>query len=435
MTEFILLTALASFDAFTILSVYGRTLAKRASMVWIWISALFFIITSVTARLIAVNEIAIAVISAILCVVLSLPYQAKWKQRILYAAILISLDITAEIIAGFAVSSAIDLSIAEIATQAQVPGTAILIGSVLAKLIFFFLARLVCRAHAAKERNVPLTHWLIIVLVPATSIIIQYGLAIASTRFVLIDYSAPFLILFGMLAINILAFAGYDVMSDQTAHLLALERRENRMRYELKHYEMISDHSKRLSRQAHDIRSHMIAIQGLITENRNADALNYIRDIAMPEYVGKPSFVPSYPDINAVIGDRIALAEKSGIRVSYDISIPTDLPVKSADICIILGNALDNAIEACNRANSLREREIRINIFYEEQKLIICIVNTSDPVKISGDKCRTTKADHMLHGFGLENIRSVVDSMGGNMIIRYESEGLFILNIVLFIFP
>ena len=431
MNWYILAIALAGFDAYTVLSVYNRMLPRRSSRRWIVVAAVVCVAYKIVTQPLNMNETVTAIISAGLCVALSFPFWAKWRQRLFYSILLIALEIAAEIIAGYTISMATGIAIPEIANQARTLGTTYLIGATLAKLIFFLLARSACRLQDMRDRSIKHSHWLIVMLIPVTSIIIQYGLAIASTQYSLTNYTAPFLILLGMLAINTLAFSVYDVMSSQAATLVDLERAKSRMSYEIQNYETILEHSKRISAQAHDIRSHMVALQGLLSEKRVKEAERYILEIAMPEYIMKPALVPSYPAINALLGDKIAAAESRGISIAHKISLLNSMPGRESDLCIILSNALDNAIDACGVLADNKAKEITLDMSSDDSKLMIRIVNTSPPVEIEDGTCRTTKMDKSLHGFGLNNIRHVVEGLGGNMVIQYEG-GLFTLIIVLF---
>ena len=312
MTWYILNIALACFDAYTILSVFNRIFPRRAATRWLAVLAVVCVAFNISTQLLDVDTTLTIVLTAVVCVGLTLPFQAKWKQRLFYAVIMIALGITAEIIAGYVVSIATGKTVAELTSQAHTMGTEYLIATTMAKLIFFLLARLVCRIKVMKDRSLSRSHWIIVMLVPLTSIAIQYGLGIASTQLSLTDYTAPFLVLLGMLAINALAFSVYDVMSNQSEELINLERAKSRMAYEIRYYETIAAQSKRLSAQAHDIHSHMVALQGLLAEKKTAEAEQYIHEIAMPEYVNQPALVPGHPAISAVLGDRIARAEKAG---------------------------------------------------------------------------------------------------------------------------
>ena len=96
-------------------------------------------------------------------------------------------------------------------------------------------------------------------------------------------------------------------------------------------------------------------------------------------------------------------------------------------MCRILGNALDNAIEACERVDT-EEKCICIALNQLENKLIIEINNTSPAVDIHN--LATSKANKIIHGIGLKSIKQAVKSMNGHMSYSYEN-GFFTLKIML----
>ena len=424
--------ALAGFDAYIILSIYNRIFMRKSARRWIVVAAVICVAYRVVTQHLTLNGTATAIFSAVLCVAMTFPFHAKWKQRLFYSIILITIEIAAEIIAGYTLSITSGMEVSEIAFQAKLFGTTYLMGATLSKLIFLLLARITCRLKEVKDSSINNFHWVIVILVPIASIVIQYGLANTSTQYSMTNYTAPFLMLVGILAINILTFSVYDLMSSQSESLIELERAKTHMSYEIRHYETIAAHSKYLSARTHDIRSHMIALQGLLAEKKIEEAEQYISEIAIPEFVSQPALVPGHPAISAVLGDRIARAEKHGIVVAQKISLLFDAPLIESDFCIILGNALDNAIEACDGLSDDKAKVITLDMRSADNKFTFRIANTSPPVEIINGACRTTKNNKELHGFGLNSIRHIVEAAGGNMVIQFEN-GLFELHIILFV--
>jgi len=84
------------------------------------------------------------------------------------------------------------------------------------------------------------------------------------------------------------------------------------------------------------------------------------------------------------------------------------------DLCVILGNGLDNAIEACAKLPAGKERYVRLTVNIQSKYISIGIENPTDHLKLSEEMLKTTKQDNFYHGLGLESIRTLTDKYDGN---------------------
>jgi sensor histidine kinase regulating citrate/malate metabolism len=100
--------------------------------------------------------------------------------------------------------------------------------------------------------------------------------------------------------------------------------------------------------------------------------------------------------------------------------------ISAFDICTILSNALDNAIEACRGAEDGTDRNITVKCVLKNDTQVISI---SNPSRGADPQLKTTKEDKELHGFGLNNIRRTVEGMGGTMEIT-QNGSEFLLDIM-----
>ena len=122
------------------------------------------------------------------------------------------------------------------------------------------------------------------------------------------------------------------------------------------------------------------------------------------------------------------MAISKGIIFSEKIIIPEQLFVDPVDICIIFGNALDNAIEACEHVQSTDKR-INLSIMYEKNMLVCKIVNTA--TKPASKFLETIKENKKNHGFGIENIKTSLGKYNGIYTFEQSNEE-FVLSFVIF---
>ena len=117
-------------------------------------------------------------------------------------------------------------------------------------------------------------------------------------------------------------------------------------------------------------------------------------------------------------------AEELGIVFHYDIA-PFDVQISETDICILLGNILDNAIEACEQLSS--EKTIELKMRCINGMLYISCKNPTEQNEVS---LLTQKPDKEQHGFGTVSINKIANKYGGYANFKIE-EGLFVCEIII----
>lgn len=213
--------------------------------------------------------------------------------------------------------------------------------------------------------------------------------------------------------------------SQKEAEWIMLEREYKR---QISYINYIQNLNYRARAQRHDFNHHIGCIYGLLDTNKIEEAKDYTKKLVVAvEEINNIVNIDN-PVIAAILNFKFTLAKKKKIGIESSINIPKELNIDSTDICIILGNAIDNAIEACE---DLQDKRVNIEMHMVKEHLIIKITNTkkgSDHEE--GHKYTTIKNDEENHGFGLENIKYVVSKYDGLFKIN-ETDNLFSLNIAL----
>ena len=134
----------------------------------------------------------------------------------------------------------------------------------------------------------------------------------------------------------------------------------------------------------HDTRNHLFTIAEIIKKGNVEQAENYIYTIA-ENYIYTIVDEKLYSDISfsdtgniaidSVINYKLNEAKTNGIKIQADISVPNNLLLDATDITAVVGNLIDNAIEASNLVEPAK-RELIVSIFYEKGRLFLEIKNT-----------------------------------------------------------
>lgn len=135
--------------------------------------------------------------------------------------------------------------------------------------------------------------------------------------------------------------------------------------------------------------------------------------------------------VNIMISNAEQNASTSNIKLSSNIMVPENLPIENVDLCIILGNLLDNAIEACKRLSDDDEKFIKIEIRRKNAFLIIIISNSfNGEIIMNGNKYESIKINEEYCGIGLSNVSSMVEKYDGDMKISHVDE-VFTVSVLL----
>lgn len=128
---------------------------------------------------------------------------------------------------------------------------------------------------------------------------------------------------------------------------------------------------------------------------------------------------------DAILNSKLSLAAQKEIKVKAEANIPVALTVSELDLCTVIGNLLDNAMDACMEL-PVEERLIRIYMEMKGNYLYISVINTAGGKKKKN--FRTTKGEG--HGFGLTRIDMIVKKYGG-YITRASEDGAFSTEVLL----
>lgn len=181
----------------------------------------------------------------------------------------------------------------------------------------------------------------------------------------------------------------------------------------------------------HDLKNHFIVLKGMLDWGEEEQAKTYLDEFIMNELENKREVRSGNTAIDSILNYKILEAEQHTITFDLEIQIPEQLPVSPKDMSVILGNAIDNAIEAVEKTE---EKYICLLLQYTKGRLLIQISNPyAGELKMGASgEYLTGKTEKEYHGFGLKNIRDTVEKYGGVMDINAKDRK-FTLTILLYL--
>ena len=195
------------------------------------------------------------------------------------------------------------------------------------------------------------------------------------------------------------------------------------------HYAEVENMYRQMRGWRHDYRSHIQVMKAHAAQGNWQAVAAYLdqleTDLAAVDTVVKTG----NPMADAILNSKISLARSKGIPVRADASVPVKLNISELDLCVILGNLFDNAIEA-SLALPEEERLIRVYMDMKGTQLYISCTNFTAAGKRqkTGGLFRSTKGED--HGFGLVRMDAIVERLGGYL-SRNSEDGAFTTEILL----
>lgn len=176
------------------------------------------------------------------------------------------------------------------------------------------------------------------------------------------------------------------------------------------YYQNLNRQEKQIRHLRHDLRNHLITVQGMIAREHTEQAAEYLADLLDSPALKGGKRICQNETANAVLVAKEEAMQQSGLQADFRVALPEDLGISPLDLCALLGNALDNAIEAAQEA---KNRQIAVRCRCDKDMFMLKVVNG-----FSGDRqdtLMTTKPDKEQHGFGLAGMREIAQRYNGTL--------------------
>ncbi len=178
----------------------------------------------------------------------------------------------------------------------------------------------------------------------------------------------------------------------------------------------------------HDYHNHMQSVKAYLAMDSLDEAKAYLDRLEQDLDDIDLLFHTGNINADAILNSKISLAVKRGIQVDYKATVPKELAVSDIDLCVVIGNLIDNAVEACEKVDP-EHQFIRLYIGILRRQLYVSVTNaTSEVVRKLDEEYITTKRGD--HGHGLKRINNIVNKYDG-YINRKNEPGVFVTEIML----
>lgn len=358
-------------------------------------------------------------------VLLSLLFRTVWYNRILLSVVIYAINGVAEFVVGTAVSNilAIDMSVIY-------AGKYRILGIFLSKLLVFIILILI----RTKKHNLISTsfqkNYLVLFMIPISTFgvfLLQFNYCKEITS-ISTGLSFMAMICYTVLLVsNIVVFNILDNIYDTVEKDYKIAASEKIISLQEEQYKQVLDHNNTVLRIKHDQKNFLLGIiSDLDSENYSDIRKAVIREINSLQDSDFPTNRNSV--IYALVKHKTNYAIQKGITIECEYHELQKIVISAIDLSIILGNALDNAIEATEKISFENKKVISLLIKVHIDQIIIIIKN---PVaeKIDIHNMRSTKNTEF-HGFGISSMKNLASTYNGDIVFS-EDNNIFQTHIIL----
>ena len=402
------------FDA--LLPAPPRTRKFRPWMAYLLFAAAFF-----TLKMITDNSIAGMLGFLLLAFAVSMVYAGNWKNKFALSVLLFLISGLSEMGVGMVLAMLTSDSVANMKNDTLFYFQ----GMFISKLVELIIVKVIGRLRNKHVYALKLRTWFGIMLIPITNIIITYELYdIAYQSSDMRNKLRLFFIFLCMLATTAVAFHLFENELKIVERNVRLDMLEKQIANEQAYYKDIARTQTELQKTAHDMKNALLAVLGTVSDGNAPAAEGKLRDMLQVATDSLQTVYTGRATVDAMLNVKVRRMREKHIRFEPICFLRKEMALDDIDFCIFLGNALDNAIEACEKLPE-EKRYIQLKLLESDGTLSCSMENPTDGA-LPENGARTTKRDRRRHGFGLENMREIVRKNGGEMETR-SADGKFVL--------
>ncbi len=214
----------------------------------------------------------------------------------------------------------------------------------------------------------------------------------------------------------------------ETAENAALRNSNQQLTLQALQFENLQDRMAETRKANHDLRHHITVMQGYLESGDYSGLGQYFRTLKTLTPSGNLHFCAHYP-LNMLLAYFAQLSQENGIRYTFRVNLPEELPIPDSDLTVLLGNLVENAVDACI-AQTQGEKTLQVCGSIQGNRLLFTVDNTfSGPLR----RDRTglfLSSKHAGPGIGLSSVRDIVQRHGGQLQLRQEA-GMFYVSFYL----
>lgn len=228
-------------------------------------------------------------------------------------------------------------------------------------------------------------------------------------------------------AVDVVAIFMFDHLEQSALNREKLVVAAERAHLQDENIEALSQAYAGQRQMTHDYRAQLSTLADILDQGNWEEAKSYLSELIALQSERILLVSTHNAAIDAILNQKGYIGQRQGIDMRFRVNDLSGLTLPRVDVTIVLGNLIDNAMEACLRMPE-SDRWVSIQILYAQGILSISIINPSLPVQIINGQIPTTKSEPLLHGYGLRNVKDILNKYEAEYTFSFE-DGRFIFTV------
>lgn len=207
---------------------------------------------------------------------------------------------------------------------------------------------------------------------------------------------------------NIAEFELLDRQSRAVKNQIELEFLKENMNNQIAHYESIYNSQQEIRKIKHDSKNVYTAVLAQIKSGNINDVEQYLTETIDVLSSGDKIVDTNHPTIDSVIQSKLKICEEKGIKTDFQYFYNEDIIINEIELAVVIGNLLDNAIEANDKVTATKFIHTLISVDNREIN-----IDMKNPNAEINSKLQTTKNNAKNHGFGIKSVSAIAEKYGG----------------------
>lgn len=228
------------------------------------------------------------------------------------------------------------------------------------------------------------------------------------------------LVAFILLGFNVLIFYIYDNLQKNYEALYEKSLLEQAVDAQHAQLELMKESQDRIKFLQHDFKNHLIAIENYAKRSDHTAIIRYIKEGFGFLSLEQQLVDTGNPEIDSILNYKLHEMQNKGIKLNYSVVIPQELRISGFDINIVLGNLLNNAMEAIEKTE---KKAFSLHIYFDKNILFLHMENTyNGQVVETSEGLQTTKRNKKSHGIGLKSVSKILEKYDGDIMYSHTDK-------------
>ncbi len=355
----------------------------------------------------------------IFTILVMIPFSLKWRYRILFSMFICLLNGLSEFIVGMILSAILGSDISKLQDNVLLFAVCTLTSKFLT-----YVAVLSTKIKKFKTDIQSLKQNIVLIfsLPVATFLVMMLFLSccyqINGKGFHIVTLVVSIILVLSNIAIYYVIDKQNELIETKEKLLFA----ELHINNQVMHYQELNKHQNELKIFRHDIKNRLLSLMALVKDGKSDKALQIMEsNLDWLEEMNSNIINSGNPIVDAILQSKLHSAKDKHVLLQISTKLAEEIIIDELELGIVLGNALDNAIEATEKIKTNDNKCINLSLMSTEGRISISV---SNPVieNIDTEKLTTSKLDKERHGYGIKSIKTIVQKYDGIVLFSCENK-------------